>query len=364
MSTAPLFGSGGFPPAPGEGKSGSVMGRVQGLAHDRLVPLNVSLELTLGCNLRCHHCYNGDRDTNSNFDRSLGREEVLALLPALREAGCLFLTLSGGEVFLYPHLFDVLDRARELSLAVQLLSNGTLLRPGVAARLARYRNLLGVSVSLYGSTPEVHDGLTQVQGSWRRTWEGVKRMRALGIAVRLKFVVVRSNAHEVGAMRAAAEKERLPYLVDLTITSRHDGTAGSLRVRATDDQLASLIQGPLADLVPSGRGEVTEERFACNCARGNCAIAANGDVYPCLSVPWTAGNVRTQTFAEIWASSPVFQQIRGLKMADYPSCAPCGDKVYCSRNRGAAFNGSGSYTGVDPFVCQTAALVRKLRVGT
>ena len=28
------------------------------------------------------------------------------------------------------------------------------------------------------------------------------------------------------------------------------------------------------------------ETFTCNCARGTCAISAEGEVYPCISVPW------------------------------------------------------------------------------
>jgi radical SAM protein with 4Fe4S-binding SPASM domain len=186
-------------------------------------------------------------------------------------------------------------------------------------------------------------------------------MRALGTAVRLKIIVMRANAHQVAAMRAAAEGEGFPHLVDVTITARHDGTRGSLAVRVGDDQLAELFRGPLRDLLPAGTACVTEERFACNCARGNCAIAANGDVYPCLSVPWVAGNVLQQPFIHVWQRSPVFQHIRGLRMIDYPACGPCADKAYCSRSRGAAFNHSGSYTGIDPFVCRSAALVRQLR---
>ena len=73
----------------------------------------------------------------------LSLPEILTLVAELREAGCLFLTLTGGEILSYPHLFAVLDRARELNFAVQLLTNGTLLRPGMAARLAGYRNILG-----------------------------------------------------------------------------------------------------------------------------------------------------------------------------------------------------------------------------
>jgi radical SAM protein with 4Fe4S-binding SPASM domain len=358
----------------GADRSSALLSELQQKAYDRTVPLNVTLELTLRCNIRCLHCYNFDRDlpkaqrtacgdgeASAASERpELSLDEILALVGDLRDAGCLFLTLTGGEVLSYPGLWAVLDRARDLNLAVQLLTNGTMLRPGVAARLHGYRNLLGVSVSLYGATAAVHDGITQVQGSWRRTWEGADRLRGLGIAVRLKHIVMRQNAHEVEAMRAQAEARGYPYLVDLTITARHDGTAGSLVTRVDDDQLRALYAGPLRDFLPSRPRRVSEESFPCNCARGNCAISARGDVYPCVSVPWTAGNVRDRRFADIWRYSPVFQRIRGLRIADYEACAPCPDKPFCSRDRGAAYTASGSYTGTDPFVCRSAAITRQM----
>ena len=122
-----------------------------------------------------------------------------------------------------------------------------------------------------------------------------------------------------------------------------------------------LYRGPLRDLVPAAKREASDnDSFACNCARGSCAVSAYGDVYPCISVPWSAGNVREQAFADIWRSSPVFERIRGLRLADYPACLPCSDRPYCSGSRGAAISYSGSYTGVDPFVCRTAAIARTI----
>jgi radical SAM protein with 4Fe4S-binding SPASM domain len=342
---------------------------VQERASQQVLPLNVMLELTLDCNIRCQHCYNFDRDQprparapgcgDGARGAPLSVNEVLRLLGDIRAAGGLFLGLTGGEIFSYPHLFPVLDRARELHLAVQLLTNGTLLRPGVTARLAGYRNLLGLSVSLYGASAAVHDEITQVRGSWRRTWEGIQRVRAAGLAVRLKFIVMRQNAHEVAAMRAAADAGGYPYQVDLTITTRHDGTGGSLATRVDEQQLLQLHRGPLRDLF-SHPTPAAAAIYPCNCARGNCAVLSNGDVTPCISVPWRAGNVREQPFIDIWRHSPVFQRIRALRSADYTACHPCPDKAYCARPRGAAYTASGSYTGVDPFVCQTAAAKRRV----
>jgi radical SAM protein with 4Fe4S-binding SPASM domain len=149
-------------------------------------------------------------------------------------------------------------------------------------------------------------------------------------------------------------------MVDLTITARHDGSTGSLSTRVERDEIERLYRGPLHDMIPRGDREITEEAFPCNCARGNCAISARGDVYPCVSVPMTAGNIRKQPFQEIWKASPVFQRIRGLSMKDYAQCAPCDHKAFCSRDRGAAYNASGSYTGVDPFVCAGAETAHRI----
>jgi radical SAM protein with 4Fe4S-binding SPASM domain len=343
----------------------ALLGRVQEWAYNKLVPLYASIELTLRCNIRCLHCYNFDRDEPrracGTADKpELSTEEILRAMDELRAAGCLFLQLTGGEALSHPDLFVFLDHARKLNLSVQLLTNGTMLRPGVAARLASYENLLGVSVSVYGATAEVHDTITQMPGSFRRTWDGIGRLRHLGVAVRVKFILMKQNAHEAGAMRAEAERRGLPYLVDLTITGRHDGSSGSLETRIDRAQLEALYRGALADLAHRAPRPPTEETFPCNCARGNVGITATGDVVPCVSVPWPAGNIREQPFAEIWSSSPVFQRIRGLKIADYERCAPCEHKAYCRRSRGAAMTASGSYTGVDPFVCAQAELAHEL----
>lgn len=353
------------------GRSGNALtGIAQEWAYLNNVPLNASIEITLKCNISCLHCYNFDRDTKGPANRvpaagdahatGLSDEEILSLMTDLRTAGCLFLSLTGGEVFTHPGLFRFLDHAQTLNLAVQLLTNGTLLRPGVAGRLAKYPNLLGVSVSLYGATAATHDGVTQSAGSFDRTWAGVERLRALGVAVRLKFVLMRQNVHEADAMLASAADKNFPYMVDLNVTARHDGTDGSLITRIGRADLESLYRGPLNDMLPKGRRTFKAEQFPCNCARANCAISANGDVLPCISVPMPAGNIRQQPFAKIWESSPVFQRIRGLVVEDYPQCSPCAHKAYCGRPRGAAYTASGSYTGIDPFVCASAEIVHQL----
>jgi radical SAM protein with 4Fe4S-binding SPASM domain len=345
----------------------ALMSSVQRWAHDRHVPLNATIELTQRCNIRCKHCYNFDRDApraDASCDSDapeLSRDEILALITNLHAAGCFFLNFTGGEALLHPDLFTFMDHAASLNLAVGLLTNGVLLRPGMATQLARYPNLTRVAVSVYGATAATHDAITQAEGSFARTWAGMDLLRARNIPVFLKFIIMRDNAHEVAAMRAQAEARDYIHGFDLTITPRHDGTRGSLDQRIDLGQLEEICRGPLRDRQLGGpERTLTDVQFACNCARGNCAVTAKGDVQPCMSVPLVAGNIRQQPFAEIWRSSPVFQQIRGLRIADYAACAPCGHKSWCTRERGAAYNYSGSYTGTDPLVCARAEIAHSL----
>jgi radical SAM protein with 4Fe4S-binding SPASM domain len=334
---------------------------VQEWAFANTVPLNASLELTLRCNIRCLHCYNFDRDLpHQTTAPELTPEEILRVMTELRQAGTLFLHLTGGEVFVHPRLFDFMDHARRLHLSIQLLSNGTLIRPEIVRRLAGYENLLGTSLSLYGATPATHDSITQVPGSFEQTWGGALRLRENGIAVRLKYVVMKQNVHEVEGMLARARERGFPYLVDMAITGRHDGTSGSLATRIDQSEVETLLRGPLQEHRLKGEREVTEEEFPCNCARGNCAVSSTGEVYPCVSVPWSAGNVREKPFGEIWRESPVFKKIRGLRMADYSHCAPCALKPWCTRERGAAYLASGNYTGIDPWICGAAEAARNI----
>jgi len=336
-----------------------VVGELQELAYSRLIPLRVTLELTLRCNIRCTHCYNFDRGLpRAAGGAELGFDEIRSLLDDLRQAGTLYLSLTGGEAMVHPRFWDVLDEAAARHFAVTVLSNGTLLSEGNCDRLCAVPALDGVSLSVYGARDETHDGVTRVRGSFRRTMEGARRLRDRGADVLLKLVVLGANAHEVGEMIRAAEEEGFAHSIDTTITGRYDGTLGSLDTRADLATLEALYRGPLRGLLEERLAHPSDDEFKCNCARANAAVTSTGDVYPCIAAPLKAGNVREERFPRIWRDSPVFAWIRGLRVADFATCAPCPLKAWCRRNAGSALLLHGDYTGVDPWTCGEAEIIR------
>jgi len=340
----------------------SILDGLNGRAYERCIPLNVTLELTLRCNIRCTHCYNFDRDLpRPQSGPELSMTEIRSLMDDLRRAGTLFLTLTGGEAMVHPGFWEIADEAAARGFALSVLSNGTLLTEAACDRLAAYPNLWGVSLSLYGARPQTHDGVTQSAGSFERTMAGVRRLRKRGVRAGIKFIVMKANAAETAAVIAMAEGEGIEYTVDPAITGRYDGTSGSLATRVEASTLEDLYRGPLSHLVgPMRSGSPTDDDFKCNCARGNAAVSATGEVYPCIATPLKAGSIREQRFSEIWERSPVFRRLRGLSLSDFKTCSPCDLKSWCRRTHGPAYILTGDCTDVDPWTCQEAALLKSL----
>jgi radical SAM protein with 4Fe4S-binding SPASM domain len=122
--------------------------------------------------------------------------------------------------------------------------------------------------------------------------------------------------------------------------------------------LEFLYRGPLREQLQVRKSDPSDDEWKCNCARGNVAVTSSGDVYPCIATPLRAGNIRERPFAEIWKHSEVFQRIRSLGLRDWKTCSPCTLKAWCRRSPGSAVLLHGDYTGVDPWDCKEAEIIR------
>ena len=344
---------------------GELFDRWKRRALDECVPLNVTIELTLRCNLRCVHCYNFDRDEAYLPSRSpkeeLSDEEIVRILDEVRAEGCLYLALSGGEALSHPSLDLFVAHAARAGMMVTVKTNGTMLDESRARRLHEM-GAAAVEISLYGATAATHDAFVKMPGAFERTVRGVAAATAAGLRPKLSFVLVEANAAEVPAMMALAEQLAVPYGIDPQITARYDGTRDPLRLPLARSSLAQLYRGPLQHLVPPTIDNPTSVQ--CACARSVCGISAFGEVYPCIGAPVPSGNLRQRSFHEIWADSPTLQWIRQLKLRDFPSCEPCDHLAHCRRSSGVIFANTGDYTGPprfgDDWTCMEAEVLHEL----
>ncbi|HRK07379.1 MAG TPA: radical SAM protein [Pseudobdellovibrionaceae bacterium] len=332
-------------------------------ARDRHQPLSVTIELTQGCNLACAHCYNFDRTSSSNgvsaYDKdrpTLSPERVDQLLSEIRRAGGLFVSFTGGEVTLAPHLERHIRRARELSLNVRLKTNGTRFSNDQARKLfaAGARDL---DVSLYGAKPETHDRFTARPGSHQRTLNGIVAARDAGFQVSVSIILHRGNYTELPEMIQWCREQNVRFETSTEITERYDGSEGADHLRLREEDLRQLVRGPAGSRF-LGNVNTTGD-VQCACARTNAGISHTGIVLPCIGAPWPAGDVTQQSFDEIWSSSVVFQQIRALKFEDFKSCVTCEVRSHCPRSSGTVLANTGEFTGCDPWLKMEARVLKE-----
>lgn len=322
--------------------NGAVLERVAEAFRKERIPLEVLFEVTHRCNLPCAHCY-----LPSHQDRGeLSFDEICDLLDQLREAGTLFLTLTGGEVLARRDFNEIVEAAAARGFAVKVLTNATQVTDEVADRWAA-AGVLEVSVSVYGAGAEVHDRVTGMPGSYERTMRGIERLRARGVHVVMKAPLLAGNGERAVDVHALARRQSIPCTFDLVITPKTNGDPGPLELALHHRPMVELMTRPeLAEQLVPGTGDGPGPE-PCNAGRGYCAIGPTGDLFPCVQMPLKIGNLRQRRFAELWRDDPQLEALRRLTASDLQTCRGCDVAGSCSRCPGQAMLRGQGLTGCD-----------------
>lgn len=304
------------------------------------IPLSVQLDLTYRCNERCVHCYLDHEDHGE-----MTTAEIKDLLGQLADAGVFFLVLSGGEIFMRKDLLEIVEHARGLMFSVKLKTNAVMIREAKARRIAEL-GVDSVQISVYSHRPEVHDEITQLPGSLRRTLEGARLLRSHGVRVTFANVLMKQNAQDYPQVRALAAEVGAGYNIDATITPMMDGDRSILALNVDGTVLEEVFHDPalVGDTQefcapPSGPAALEDAMRTLPCSAGHTAVYVSpyGDVYPCVQFPLPSGNVRRQKFLDIWQHSPQLEEVRSITLADLEGCTSCVHGSSCSRCPGLAY---------------------------
>jgi AdoMet-dependent heme synthase len=337
--------------APSLLRSGSLAGLAERAASNH-VPLQALLEVTGRCHLDCVHCY---LDVKQPPRDELSTEEIVCLLDQLKAAGVLFLTVTGGEIFLRRDILDIVAAARQRRFAVRLFTSGTLLTRQLVAEIARLRPV-AVEISVYGLHARVHDRVTRRSGSLRKSLRAAVLLRQAGVAVALKSPLLANTDGGHFDLIDAARRIGAGYRIDPSLISRRDGGVEPLAARPPIETVTRLYQDRrLADPEQALPPPRPAGEAPCAIARRVVRIAPNGDVYACSAFPIAAGNVREASFADIWYGSPLLRQIRGITVGDLEGeCQGCARQGYCGRCSAQALLEYGNFKGPTGEACNRA----------
>ena len=336
------------------------------------IPLNVTMELSPVCNFQCKMCY--VRKTEAQL-RKEGRSIIdwtqwLELAKQLREAGTLYLLLTGGEPFLYPHFKELYTELHRMGFLIMINTNGTMLNEDTLAWLrdmAPYR----INLTLYGGSRETYDRICGNPAGYDKAIFALRSLKEIGIPTVINASMIPENAGDLETIMTVGRELHFNTRVstymfppvrrdaedsDSRFTPRESADMFMRKVIfATDmEQRLNYFRSQICPISPTDEeswGEHQEEHMRCRAGRAGFWISWDGTMCACGLMPFPKtfdafdGKIMEHwmELTEAVRAAPVMSACSGCEMRTV--CKPCAATVYAE---------SGSTEGRVPYLCELA----------
>jgi MoaA/NifB/PqqE/SkfB family radical SAM enzyme len=262
-------------------------------------PNNITLQLTKRCNLNCKHCYSL-KEYNS-IDMSVNAvESLLSNLTVFKMSN---ITILGGEPFLHPQIFDILELSMRYNIFPDIVSNGLI-------ENTIFKKLLDIGIEKIAFSL---DGLEHAHSKIRsrntfdRIINSINIAKSNGFYVRVLSVAMKSNLNSImqlnKLLRDKIDMHKIIFYSPIGNGSFDEFVYPNEWLAFIDNfksnieasrMTKTIIQQPYYELLPKKI-----------CKLKSLFISSSGEVYPCIlfiDTEYSIGNINNKSFNSIWES--------------------------------------------------------------
>jgi len=339
-------------------------------------PKWIAWEITRRCNLHCVHCRSSSElEAHGHPDFSF--DEAKRVLDDISSYASPVVVLSGGEPLLRPDVFDIAKYGGAKGLRMCMATNGTLVNEEICGKI-KDADIKMVSLSVDGSTADVHDNFRNSPGAFEATMNAARLFKENGIKFLVNSSFTKRNQQEIPkVMKLVKELGATAwYMFMIVPTGRGEDIMEELiSLEDYEDIMAwhyelekkekdMLIRPTCAPSYyrvvlqkAKEQGDDFKRRtlqFSTGGSKGCLAgqlislIDVDGNVLPCSYFPMAAGNIREQSFKDIWEKSSLFNELRDFKSYK-GKCGVCEYVNVCGGCRARAYAMTGDYMEAEPF---------------
>lgn len=285
-------------------------------------PMSLEIDITSMCNFECTHC-NRSASPENNVSIDLATIERLAI--EAEQIGLRRIQILGGEPMCHPDFEDICKIFHQHGATKMFTStNGWLVNDKTINILSQCFE--EVQVSLHSVHPNIHDSITQRNGSWERAINAIKLLIGKGVNVIISMTVMPNNIHEMKSMADIAEKLGANAIRYLALQKVGRGQTID-ELKATDIRFAASIiscisnEHPMLRVLSMGfpvqnKCELSGSFWGCSAGRTLLNIKANGNVTCCSIVGKSVGSIHNNSIMDIWHCN----EFRNLRQIHNKSC--------------------------------------------
>lgn len=304
---------------------------------------DVVWELTLRCNMACHHCGSNALDPRQD---ELTPDQIRDIAHQLADVPILRLCLSGGEPLLNPIWSEVVRTVTSRGTAMSIITNGLALAQEDTfdefCRLREQGHHVTISVSLDGLR-NTHNMIRGID-CFDRAIQGVKRMREAGFYCMVQSTANRKNIDELEALRAFLFYDLKPSGWQMQVLGGY-GRVGSAREWLLTleqfkwlsdfwDETYHRAEAEALDLVVSATNCMgyynnlyAAKWQGCPAGVTGLSIDSNGNVRGCLSLrdnSFIEGSLKEHPLLHLWQRQRSFRYNREFTPKSLNGyCAEC-----------------------------------------
>lgn len=166
----------------------------------------MKIEVTHACPLTCIHC---SSDASPSCAREISEDACRRIVNEAIAMGVKELTFSGGEPLVWGPIFDVTRHAADNGLSVVVYTSGNVPKIEGAMRSLKAGGVQRCVFSLFGASDKVHERVTRIGGSFRKTLAAISAARKVGLAREVHFVPLAQNLGELDGIARLAKGRKV-----------------------------------------------------------------------------------------------------------------------------------------------------------
>lgn len=339
-------------------------------------PKWIAWEITRRCNLRCVHCRSSS-ELEAKEHPDFPTAEAFRVLDDISGYAKPVIVLSGGEPLLRKDVFEIARYGTDKGLRMCLATNGTLVNEDICKNI-KESGIRIVSLSLDGSEESVHDDFRSQKGAFAGTIHAAELFKKYGTEFIINSSFTKRNQAEIPKVYKLAKELGATawYMFMIVPTGRGEEIMNELISKEEYEEILEwhyLMEKGEHDMLvrptcaphyyrivlqkSKQEGSKFERRslkFSTGGSKGCIAgqlialIDVDGNVLPCSYFPKPAGNIREQSFKNIWENSELFKELRDFKKYK-GKCGSCEYVTVCGGCRARSYAVSGDYLEEEPF---------------